>query len=319
LPWSPLKRVGRGAEEVDMAELVVNRWRKYGKDRAYVNTADGVRIGWVDFVSGERVIERPEFEAAFDAALANEGMVPAAPMLTATLPLVAAQPVVTAPPPSVVAELPQPRGPVWVDLAENRPGQAAREQAIVQREAMRERSKAGTFIARLLDVKTDERAWRVGAEGEEAVGAQLAALAKHGWRFLHAVRVGTQGSDIDHVAVGPGGVYTLNTKTHRGHRVTVYERAILVDGFKQPYLRNSRHEAIRAARLLTGACGFAVKVEPLIVVLCDALIVKHQPSDVTVVGRRDIALWLRKRPAFLAASEVEAIWEFARRSTTWQP
>jgi Nuclease-related domain len=290
-----------------MTEVQVTRWRKYGKDRLYVNAADGVRIGWLDYVSGERVLERPELSEAFESALAGQAP-PACPTSASSV----------ASPPPIPVQAPRPSGPVWVDLAQNKPGQAAREQALAQREEMRERSKVGTFLARALDVKTDERAWRVGADGEEAVGTQLASLDKHGWRFLHAVEVGTRGSDIDHVAIGPGGVYTLNTKTHRNHRVTVYDRAILVDGHKQPYLRNSTHEAQRASRLLTAACGFPVTAAPLIVVLCDELIIKRQPIDVQVIGRRDIALWLRKRPAVLTGAEVDAIWEYARRSTTWR-
>jgi len=291
-----------------MTEIQVSRWRRYGKDRLYVNGADGVRIGWVDNLSGERVIERPELTAAFEAALANEGL-PASPVQVEAAPV----------PPAPSPASPRRAEPVWVDLAGNRPGQAAREQAIAHREAMRERSKAGTFLARAFDLNTDERAWRVGADGEEAVGARLASLESHGWRVLHAVNVGTRGSDIDHVAIGPGGVYTLNTKTHRGHRVTVYEHAILVDGHKQPYyLRNSRHEAARATRLLTQACGIPIAATPLIVVMCDELTIKKQPADVPVVGRRDIALWLRKRPVVLTTCEVNMIWEYARRSTTWQ-
>ena len=297
----------RTAENLPMTEVQVTRWRKYGKDRIYVNAADGVRIGWLDYLSGERVLERPELREVFETALANQGR-PACPTPTASI----------LPPLPIAVEPPRPSGPMWVDLAQNRPGQAAREQALARSEEMRERSKVGTFLARALDVKTDERAWRVGADGEEAVGAQLASLDKLGWRVLHAVEVGTRGSDIDHVAIGPGGVYTLNTKTHRNHRVTVYERAILIDGHKQPYLRNSMHEAQRASRLLTKACGFPVTAAPLIVVLCDELIIKRQPIDVQVVGRRDIALWLRKRPAVLTGAEVDAIWEQARRSTRWQ-
>jgi len=288
--------LGAIAEDIRVSEVQVSRWRKYGKDRLYVNASDGVRIGWLDCVSGERVIERPEFADAFEAAVAEH----------------------EAPPDRTPVTPPDARdaGPLWVDLAGNRPGQAARAQATAERDAMRERSKVVTFLARALDVKTDERAWRVGADGEELVGAQLRSLEKHGWHVLHAVEVGTRGSDIDHVAIGPGGVYTLNTKTHRGHRVTVYEHAMLVDGHKQPYLRNSRHEAERASRLLTSACGFTVSATAVIVVLCDALTVK-KPADVRVVLRRDISSWLRKRPRLLSTANVAAIWEQARRSTTW--
>lgn len=41
------------------------------------------------------------------------------------------------------------------------------------------------LAARLLGVKTDERAWRIGAKGEEEVGARLAKLGAE-WRQLHS-------------------------------------------------------------------------------------------------------------------------------------
>ena len=217
----------------------MSRWRKYGKDRLYVNGADGVRIGWLDNISGERVIERPEFAAAFEAAVANEGVSPGA------LPSCADRPNLPRRHRRSVAS-----EPIWVDLAENRPGQAARKQAIAEREAMREAVKAWHVhraAVRPQDRRASLASWCRRRGGRRALGSRPRNSTAGG--SLHAVNVGTQGSDIDHVVIGPGGVYTLNTKTHRGHRVTVYERAIFVDGYKQPYLRNSRHEAERAARL----------------------------------------------------------------------
>jgi hypothetical protein len=35
-----------------MGDLQVLRWRKYGKDRLYVNDEAGLRIGWVDLLTG---------------------------------------------------------------------------------------------------------------------------------------------------------------------------------------------------------------------------------------------------------------------------
>jgi hypothetical protein len=157
------------------------------------------------------------------------------------------------------------------------PGQAARAQAEAELAAMRERSRVGTFLARTFDMKTDERAWRVGAGGEETIGTRLEKLRKHGWHVLHAVPVGDRGSDIDHVVIGPGGVWTLNTKTHPGRRVWVGKQQVRVDGHKTDYLPNSRHEAERASRLLTGACGFPVFVKAALVFLTGTLI-----PDVTI-------------------------------------
>jgi hypothetical protein len=47
------------------------------------------------------------------------------------------------------------------------------------------------------------------------------------------------------------------------------------------------------------------------------LTIKAQPPDVTVVGRKRITKWLSDRPPLLVADQVEAIYEIARRDTTW--
>jgi hypothetical protein len=203
------------------------------------------------------------------------------------------------------------------------PGQEARAQAEAELAAMRDRSRVGTFLARTFDMKTDERAWRVGAGGEETIGARLEKLRKHGWHVLHAIPVGDRGSDIDHVVIGPGGVWTLNTKTHPGKSVWVGKHQVRVDGHRTEYLRNSRHEADRASRLLTDACGFHVFVKGALVFLTGTLIpdvtIKQAPEDVAVLDRMDVPGAFRRVKGRLTAEQVAAIFEQARRSTTWQP
>jgi hypothetical protein len=53
-----------------------------------------------------------------------------------------------------------------------------------------------------------------GATGEEHVGGLLDRLAAEGWEVIHDVSLGR--GDIDHVAIGPAGVYTVETKSHPG-------------------------------------------------------------------------------------------------------
>jgi hypothetical protein len=47
--------------------------------------------------------------------------------------------------------------------------------------------------------------------------------------------------------------------------------------------------------------------------------VKSQPrgGDVHVLARRKVADWLSKRGAVLSSQQVDAVFEIARRSTTW--
>lgn len=339
----------------------VNRWTKYGHDRLYVTAADRTRLGWLDLKTGDLHVEADRRAGELHNALAGhplgrhataapptasaasaDGPPPpsdppdtaAAPVAPAgpTAPFAAAaaapQPHPASPPPaSPPGPTPQAKpavaaGTGWVDLAANRPGQGAREQADQHLTAMRERSRVGTFLARALDVKTDERAWRTGAKGEESIGGRLERLADGGWRVLHSVPVGDRGSDIDHVLIGPGGVYTVNTKNHPGKSIWISPTQVRVDGHPVPYLRNSRFEADRAKRLLSAALGWEPPVRPVLILLTgtlipDVTIKGGGPDDVLILDRMDVPGAFKRSPARITAEQVDAIYEVARRSTTW--
>jgi hypothetical protein len=287
--------------------LTVNRWRRYGKDRLYVTAADGeTKVGWWDLITDEGHPATPEHEDALVAAVEGwKSETPSAPLSVVPDPE----------PPVPVAE---PAVRPWIDLATNRPGAEAREQAMAARDA----APVKTLLARALGVHTDERAWRIGADGEEKVAAQLAKVAKKDarWRFLYAIPVGDRGSDIDHLVIGPGGVFTVNAKHHPGAKIWVGGDTFMVNGNRQPYIRNSRQEATRAAKLLTASCGFPVHVEGLVVTVnADDIIVKKAPDGVHVVPRMQVAKWLLRHGDILAVDALDAIFEAARRSTTWRP
>lgn len=96
---------------------------------------------------------------------------------------------------------------------------------------MKSQSKVGTFLRRALDAKTDERAGLLGW-GRWRGGRRATAerLVKHGWHVLHSIPLGTGKSDIDHLLIGPGGVFTINPKNHPGGKVWVGEHAFRVNG-----------------------------------------------------------------------------------------
>jgi Nuclease-related domain len=216
------------------------------------------------------------------------------------------------PAPESSAAHPEPQQ--WHDLADNRAGASVRGQA----QQARAEAPIKTILARLFGVHTQERAWRLGADGEEAVAKRLSKLDDR-WRVLHAVPVGSRDSDIDHVVIGPGGVYTINAKNHPGARIWVGGDGFRVNGRRVPYIRNSRHEALRASRLLSEAAGFPVFVTGLLAVYgASDFTVKQQPAtDVVVLTRRETVKWLSRRPETLTVEQADAIYEHARRSTTW--
>jgi hypothetical protein len=53
-----------------------------------------------------------------------------------------------------------------------------------------------------------------GARGEEHVGALLERLTDDGWQVIHDATFGH--GNIDHILIGPPGVFTVETKSHPG-------------------------------------------------------------------------------------------------------
>jgi Nuclease-related domain len=53
-----------------------------------------------------------------------------------------------------------------------------------------------------------------GATGEEQVGRLLDSLAAQGWRTVHDVSL--QHGNVDHIAIGPAGLFAIETKSHPG-------------------------------------------------------------------------------------------------------
>jgi hypothetical protein len=287
----------------ESTDLVLTEWKRYGHDRVYVATSAGVKLGYLDRKSGALVLDDESWRPAVERALDGSP-----------------QTLDVAPPPST-GSAPTAVEPVWRDLAANRPGQSVRAEAESLLEDMRERSKLRAFVARAVDAKTDERAFRVGADGEEAVGPRLERLVKRGWHVLHSIPVGDRGSDIDHLLVGPGGVYTVNTKNHPGKKIWVGEHAILVDGQKTSYLRNSRYEAERVRKALHRELGEEIPVRPVLVVLTGTLLpqvtIKKMPADVLVLDRMDVPGAFKRAANRLSSTTIDRVYEVARRSTTW--
>jgi hypothetical protein len=292
-----------------VTDLVTKRSRRYGKDRLYVTTSSGQQVGWLDLVDGSRHLELPEHGAAFAAALQ---------------PFVLAEPAADVEPPTPqepVAAPVEDLAPACQDLAENRPGEQVRLEAQEQLAAMRERSRFRTFLLRTFEAKTDERAFRVGAKGEAAVGARLDKLEERGWHVLHSIPVGKGKSDIDHLLIGHGGAYTINTKNHPDKRVWVGQHAIKVGGHSTRYLPVAGYEAERAKRLLSAAVGFPVPVRAVLVILTGTVIpqvtIKQMPEDVLVLDRMDALRVYERAPRRLTEKQVAAVYEQARRSTLW--
>ncbi len=110
-----------------------------------------------------------------------------------------------------------------VRLGSDTAGASARRE-YERRHAAREdraRNKLGTLgvvVARVVDEPQSTRAWKTGADGEERAGTRLTKLlAGTQVQLLHDRRMPGHGvANIDHIAIGPGGITVIDTKNYRG-------------------------------------------------------------------------------------------------------
>jgi hypothetical protein len=63
----------------------------------------------------------------------------------------------------------------------------------------------------------DTLAWRRGALGEQRTARLLASLERHGHQVFHELAIPGSVANVDHLVVGPTGVFVIDSKRYRGH------------------------------------------------------------------------------------------------------
>ncbi|MEV7784129.1 nuclease-related domain-containing protein [Streptomyces sp. NPDC088106] len=282
-----------------LVELKVTRWKRYGHDRWYANLPDGTAVGWADVRTGDITVLVAEYRDDVIAVLTQHLRNNPEPVLPQRAPEAEARPML---PPLTPAD----------DLSTNRPGESLRDLLDKSGPGLIER-----VVSRLLRRPTEWDGWRKGLEGEKRVGAELDRLARRGWRVLHSIPLANN-VDVDHLLIGPGGVFSMNTKYHHNKVVWVGNDAVKVNhGKPAPYARKSRAEAKRVVRVLEHYCGFPVPVDPVLVFVgvADLKVVATQLS-VRVYQERQVAA-LAPLSGVLTAEQVEQVYSVARHRQAW--
>lgn len=147
------------------------------------------------------------------------------------------------------------------------------------------------------------------ALAERFVGQVLDGLGPR-WDTLHDLPL--DGSVLDHLVIGPAGVFAVRTATCSGQDVTVDGDSFLVGGVSHDDIRAARADAAEAALLL----GVVVRAV-LVVVDPRRFALRAPTSDVLVVVADDLGGMLGEAPQALSGDEVARISDLADLSDTW--
>jgi hypothetical protein len=129
-----------------------------------------------------------------------------------------------------------------------------------------------------------------GASAEEHVGSLLEVLPAEGWHVIHDASFGR--GNVDHILIGPAGVFTVETKSHPG--------PVRVGRLHGGTLRQA-HAQRKAIEKVTG-----LSVEPLLVfsrAWVDRPLARRK--GVRVLPARMLIGHLGKRRATLSPAEIE--------------
>jgi Nuclease-related domain len=180
----------------------------------------------------------------------------------------------------------------------------------------------GVFLARVIDEPSSTKVWKQGGQGEVRTAERLEKhLSGIGIRLLHDRQIPGHGhANIDHLAVGPGGITVIDSKTHRGKvkvdrvgglfapRKTVLlingrDRTNLVDGVNRQigYIRSALDGFGDGNVEIRGALCFP-NVDGL------PLLSQLAVDDVVIDGPKPIAK-LAKRPGLLQPDAVNRLCE----------
>jgi len=157
--------------------------------------------------------------------------------------------------------------------------------------------------------------WQLGAWGEQATAKALRPLQSEGWTLLHDRRIGLRRGNIDHLLVGPAGVFLLDSKRWSGI-TTVHAGVASVTRHEDPDLPKDLWNGLPAAvRGAAAAVSGRVKEVSRIKLWVAAVVVvwgefpqREAAGDgFTYLHGDELLRWLRAQPLRLPPDRVARV------------
>jgi hypothetical protein len=153
--------------------------------------------------------------------------------------------------------------------------------------------------------------WRTGSEGEKATARCLRPLLKHGWTLFNDIE--TDHGNIDHVLVGPAGVFMLESKRLSGMVAIRHEKLVVRwredpdDGYENDSIGGRARGAAFSLHSYLNSAGVDLWVQAVVVLWADFEQRSIERDRVAWVRGDQLASVLAARPALCSPEQVQTL------------
>ncbi len=144
-----------------------------------------------------------------------------------------------------------------------------------------------------------------GAHAEEVVSERLMNLPD-GYHVFHDIAF--DGFNIDHIVVGPGGIFLVETKSHKG-KIDAQGDTLLLDGAQPPknFLNQTWSQTFQLRDFLKKQTSKEWNVKPILCFTRAFVSIRTQVKGITVVNKKYLTTYLSKQQQSLNSENIETI------------
>jgi len=206
-------------------------------------------------------------------------------------------------------------------MGQRRAGQAAIEELLRHHR----QTPARSLVARVLGrspLSAEATALHRDALAQIAVGGVLERLPPE-WTVISAVPAGSApaGSEapgIDHVVVGPGGLFTISCKVHTNRAVWVADSILVVDRTTLGHIPEAVTQAQRVTDVLGERMLLPATAQPVVAIVdAKRITIRERPAEVLVLDARSLNGTLTSLPPVLGAAELQEIRGILNDPESW--
>jgi hypothetical protein len=158
----------------------------------------------------------------------------------------------------------------------------------------------------LFTIPNSITAWQTGAEGELLTGRLLEPLEAEGFRILHDRKIPGSRANIDHIVIGPPGIFVVETKSLGGSLQIRGDDVFVAGRRRTKMIDEVKREALAVQTAL--APKIAVQrwtVAPLICVhRADLPLFRSEVAGVRILSGKDLVTRLRRADPVLSPADV---------------